>query len=171
MILIKIIISIVILCITSYIGIEMASSLKEREVILKDYITFLKMVQNEMTYMANSLPSAFEMARQKINSRLKDSIGAIVIDMNRFGVSKIDASIENNINELDALNASDKTLIISTLKNLGRSDLESQNNIIENNIQVIKNQIKEANIEKTKSAKVYKTIGIISGLIIVVIFI
>ena len=35
MIFIKIVISIVILCITSYIGIELASSLKEREEMVK----------------------------------------------------------------------------------------------------------------------------------------
>ncbi len=171
MIFIKIMISIVILLITSYIGIEMASALKEREEILTDYITFLRMVQNEMVYMSNSLPTSFEMARQKINSRLKDAIGAIVIDMSEYGANKIDASITENINNLDSLKPYDKELIISTLKNLGRSDLDSQNNIIENNLQIMQKQIKEANTLKIKSSKVYKTIGVITGLIIVVIFI
>lgn len=171
MIFIKIVISIVILCITSYIGIELASSLKEREEILIDMITFLKMVENEMIYMLNSLPNAYEISRQKLNSKLKDVIGAIVIDMTNYGVDKIDSSITNNINNLTALEEYDKEIIISTLKNLGRSDLSSQNNIIENGIAIIKNQIKEARSIKDKNSKVYKTIGIISGLIIVVIFI
>lgn len=171
MIFIKIVISIVILCITSYIGIELASSLKEREEILIDMITFLKMVENEMIYMLNSLPNAYEISRQKLNSKLKDVIGAIVIDMTNYGVDKIDSSITNNINNLTALEEYDKEIIISTLKNLGRSDLSSQNNIIENGIAIIKNQIKEARSIKYKNSKVYKTIGIISGLIIVVIFI
>ncbi len=171
MIFIKIVISIVILCITSYIGIELASSLKEREEILIDMITFLKMVENEMIYMLNSLPNAYEISRQKLNSKLKDVIGAIVIDMTNYGVDKIDSSITNNINNLTALEEYDKEIIISTLKNLGRSDLSSQNNIIENGIAIIKNQIKEARSIKEKNSKVYKTIGIISGLIIVVIFI
>ena len=171
MIFIKIVISIVILCITSYIGIELASSLKEREEILIDMITFLKMVENEMIYMLNSLPNAYEISRQKLNSKLKDVIGAIVIDMTNYGVDKIDSSITNNINNLTALEEYDKEIIISTLKNLGRSDLSSQNNIIENGIAIIKNQIKEARSIKDKNSKVYKTIGVITGLIIVIIFI
>lgn len=171
MIFIKIIISISILCITSYIGIEMASSLKSREEILTDYITFLRLVQNEMIYMANSLPVSFEMARQRINSRLKDAIGAIVLDMSEFGISKVDMSISNNINLLDELNDYDKDIIISTLKNLGRSDINSQNNIIENAISIVEKQIKEANENKVRSSKVYRTMGVITGLIIVVIFI
>lgn len=171
MIFIKVVISIVILCITSYIGIEMASALKAREEILTDFITFLRLVQNEMIYMANSLPVSFEMSRQRLSSKLKDVIGAIVVDMSEFGLNKVDMSITNNINDLDELNNYDKDILISTLKNLGRSDIDSQSNIIENAINIVEKQIKEANINKIKSSKVYKTVGVITGLIIVVIFI
>ena len=171
MIFIKIIISIVILFITSYIGIEMAGALKSREEILTDMITFLRLVQNEMMYMLNSLPVAYEMSRQRLNTELKNVLGAISLDMSEFGVEKIDASITNNINSIKCLNDYDKEIIISTLKNLGRSDLESQYNIIENAIAIINKQIKEANEIKNKNSKVYKTIGVITGLMIVIIFI
>ena len=55
MIFVKIIIAIAILFITSYLGIELANSLKSREEVLTDMITFLRLVQNEMMYMLNSL--------------------------------------------------------------------------------------------------------------------
>lgn len=168
---IKILISIAILCITSYMGIEMSSSLSRREEILTDMVTFLKLVQNEMKYMLNSLPIAFEVSRQKLNSMLKDVIGAIVVDMEKFGVEKVDMSININVNTLSELSPYDKQIIISTLKNLGRSDIESQSNIINNSIEILERQIKEANEFKLKNSKVYKTVGAISGLLIVVIFI
>lgn len=171
MIFIKIIISIVILFITSYIGIEMAGALKSREEILTDMITFLRLVQNEMMYMLNSLPVAYEMSRQRLNTELKNVLGAISLDMSKLGTGKVDASITNNINSIKSLNEYDKEIIISTLKNLGRSDLESQYNIIENGITIINKQIKEANEIKNKNSKVYKTIGVITGLMIVIIFI
>ena len=53
MIFIKIIISIAIFCITTYIGMEMASSLKSREEILTDYITFLVFFQDKALYSSN----------------------------------------------------------------------------------------------------------------------
>ena len=171
MIFIKIIISIAILCITSYIGIEMAKSLKSREEILTDFITFLRMIQNEMVYMANSLPVSLEISRQRLSSKLKDVIGAIALDISEYGSNKVDMSITSNVNTLEELNDYDKDIIISTLKNLGRSDIDSQNNIIENAITIVQKQIKEANTNKVKSSKVYKTVGVITGLIIVVIFI
>lgn len=171
MIFVKIIIAIAILFITSYLGIELANSLKSREEVLTDMITFLRLVQNEMMYMLNSLPIAFEMSRQRLNTELKNVLGAISLDMSEFGVEKIDASITNNVNSIKCLNDYDKEIIISTLKNLGRSDLESQYNIIENGITIINKQIKEANEIKNKNSKVYKTVGVITGLMIVIIFI
>ena len=171
MIFVKIIIAIAILFITSYMGMELANSLKSREEVLTDMITFLRLVQNEMMYMLNSLPTAYEMSRQRLKTELKNVLGAISLDMSEFGVEKIDASITNNINSIKSLNEYDKEIIISTLKNLGRSDLESQYNIIENAISIINKQIKEANEIKNKNSKVYKTIGVITGLMIVIIFI
>ena len=167
----KIIIAIAILFITSYMGMELANSLKSREEVLTDMITFLRLVQNEMMYMLNSLPTAYEMSRQRLNTELKNVLGAISLDMSKLGTGKVDASITNNINSIKSLNEYDKEIIISTLKNLGRSDLESQYNIIENAISIINKQIKEANEIKNKNSKVYKTIGVITGLMIVIIFI
>ncbi len=168
---IKFILSLSIFLITTYMGIEMARGLKSREEILTDMVTFLRLLKNEMTYMNHSIPVAFEVCRQKLISELKNSIGAIVLDIEEYGIGKVDMSINNNIDSLSALSFYDKSVIISTLKNIGRSDLESQNNIIENGITILNEQIKEANAYKIKNSKVYKTVGVISGLIIVVIFI
>lgn len=168
---IKILICIAIVCITSYMGIELASSLNKREKILIDMVTFLKLVQNEMKYMLNGIPNAFEKSRQNLNSSLKYSIGAIVVDMEKYGVKNVDNSIDININSITELSSYDKQLVISTLKNLGRSDIESQNNIITNAIEILQRQIKEARDKKEKNTKVYRTVGIISGLLIIVIFI
>ena len=38
------------------------------------------MVQNEMIYMANSLPISFEISRQRLNSKLKDVLKQISLD-------------------------------------------------------------------------------------------
>lgn len=171
MVIIKIVVSAAIVCISGYIGIEMASLLKAREDILTEYITFVTLVKNEMTYMRDSLPHAYEISRQKLKTRLKYSIGAIVVDMEKYGVEKVDISIEENIDTLDGLMEEDKNIIASTLKNLGRSDVDSQINIINNSVEIVRKQIKEAQTNKNKNSKVYKTVGIITGLIIVVIFI
>jgi stage III sporulation protein AB len=168
---IKIIIGIVIICISGYIGIEMAENLRAREDVLRDFSKFLNMLKSEMMYLNSNIPSCFESARQTLKSNLKYAIENIVIDMAKFGVSKVDISIEENIKNLECLSKEDELFIISTLKNLGLSDINSQINIIDNAISIVEEKIKEANDKKNKDSKVYKTVGIIAGIIVVVILI
>jgi len=168
---IKIVIGIVIICISGYIGIEMSSNLKAREEVLKDFSTFLTMLKSQMIYLNSSIPTAFEYSRQSLSSQLKYAIENIVLDMAKFGVSKVDISIEENIKALECLTKEDELFISSTLKNIGISDIDSQKNIIENAINITEEKIKEAKDKKNKDSKVYKTVGLIAGIIVVVIFI
>ena len=166
----KIFVSIMIVIGCGYIGVYKAKKLRDREYILRDMVTFLGLVENEIRYMLSILPNAYEVSRQKLLTSLKISIGQIVVDMlasdSEFG---IDQSIVRNISSLEGLTEYDKNVFLSTLKNLGRSDLDGQINIIENSINIIENQIKEANDIKLKNSKLYKTVGIIAGIMIVII--
>ena len=166
----KLVLSALIIAITGYIGVYNARKLKTREYILREMVTFLELVKNEITYMLSILPNAYESARQKLTTRLNIAIGQIVVDMLSFDTKEIvEQSIVKNISAISELTDYDKNVFISTLKNLGRSDLDSQINIIDNNIKIIENQIKEANEYKLKNTKLYRTVGVITGLMIVII--
>lgn len=170
MVFFKFVISIGIIAGCSYIGIYKSTALKSREYILRDMVTFLGLVENEIKYMLSILPNAYESARQKLITSLKDKMGIIVVDMlNLENEYLIDQSIVKNISDIKEITDYDKNVFISTLKNLGRTDLEGQINIIENGINIIENQIKEANNIKLKNSKLYKTVGAIAGIMIVII--
>lgn len=171
MIIAKIILGSVIIIITSYLGFLKSKKLYDREYILREMITFLTSVENEIKYCLNLLPNAYEISRIRLSTALKPAIGNIVVDMLKNNAEEVDKSIATNIGKIDGLLSYDKDVIISTLKNLGRSNVEGQINIIHNNISILENQIKEANEVKLKSSKMYRTIGTISGLIIVVLFV
>ena len=151
MIVFKIFISILIVGITSYLGFSGARKLRKREDTLRECITFFNMVENEIRYMLSILPNAYEVARQKLNSDLKIAIGQIVVDMlESDSYELVNQSIVNNISTIGELTPYDKNIIISTLKNLGKSDLEAQINILENAKEVILAQINEAQVYKNK---------------------
>ena len=127
---------------------------------------------NEIRYKMEILPNAYEISRQKVTTILKDVIGQIVVDMLKFdNLSFVDKSIVDNISSVNELTDYDKNVIISTLKNLGRSDLDSEINIIDNTITILESQIKEANQIKLTNSKLYRTVGTITGIMIVIIFI
>ncbi|MDO4283314.1 MAG: stage III sporulation protein AB [Clostridia bacterium] len=168
----KIVISCGIIALCGYAGIMKSKKLETREQILREMVIFLNLVKNDIRYMMNILPNAYEIARQKLSTSLKIAIGKIVIDMINYSNHAIlEQSIMKNISDIDELTKYDKEVFISTLKNLGRSDLESQINIIDNSIHIIENQIKEANEIKLKNSKLYRTVGVITGLMIVIVFI
>ena len=168
----KFIISFSIISLSTYIGILKSNKLKSREYILREMVTFLGLVENVIKYMMNILPNAYESARQKLNTQLRNVIGNIVVDLLKFDdIQKIDESIVTNITSISSLTEYDKSIFISTLRSLGKSDLDSQINIIENGKNILQNQIKEATEIKLKNSKLYKTVGVISGIMIVVIFI
>lgn len=172
MIVIKSVISLGIIFLSAYIGILKSSSLKNREYILRDMISFLKLLKNEIRYMLVILPNAYEISRQNLNTTLKDSIGQIVVDMLKYDdYSKVEKSIVENITKINEITEYDKSVIISVLKSLGSGDVETQINIIDNSITILENQVKEANEIKLKNTKVYKMIGTCAGIMIVIIFI
>ena len=145
-IVIKLLLSSSIIVLSGYLGLIKSKKLVAREQILREMITFLNLV--------------------------KIVIGKIVVDMiNCNNNTMLEQSITRNVSDIEELTKYDKEIFISTLKNLGRSDLESQINIIDNSISIIENQIKEANEVKIKNSKLYKTVGVITGLMIVIVFI
>jgi len=168
----KIIIGGLIVVVTTYIGFLVAKKLQKREETLRETILFFDMVENEIRYMLNVLPNAYESARQRLKGDLKIVIGQIVVDMLASDNYELSGkTISSNINLLKELTSYDKEVIISTLKNLGRSDVDAQVNILENAKRTIQVQIDEAIEYKNKNSKLYKTVGTIAGMIIVIILV
>lgn len=172
MIVFKIIIGGLIVVVTTYIGFLVAKKLQKREETLRETILFFDMVENEIRYMLNVLPNAYESARQRLKGDLKIVIGQIVVDMLANDNYELSGkTISSNINLLKELTSYDKEVIISTLKNLGRSDVDAQVNILENAKRTIQVQIDEAIEYKNKNSKLYKAVGTIAGMMIVIILV
>lgn len=171
MFILKIILGIIIIAITTHLGMLKSKKLHDREYVLREMITFLIGLQNEIKYCLSLLPNAYESVRMGLKTDLKYAIGNISIDMLNKDEYTVDRSIVENISGIEGLADYDKNVIISALKNLGKSNVEGQINIIQNSIATLENQVKEATEIKVKNSRMYRTIGMLSGLIIVVIFI
>lgn len=171
MIILKIGLAILIIAITTHLGMLKSKRLYDREYILREMVSFLIGLENEIKYCLSLLPNAYEVARMGLKTNLKYALGNISLDMLKEEEYVIDRSIVDNISQIDGLVEYDKNVIISTLRNLGKSNVEGQINIIQNSITTLDNQIKEANEVKIKNSRMYRTIGMLSGLIIVVVFI
>ena len=75
--------------------------------------------------------------------------------------------------KLDDLNIDeeDRTVLKNLSKLLGKTDLEGQLSQIEYTTDFLDKQIKKAEIQKDKNEKMYRTLGMILGMVIVIILV
>ena len=166
---IKWILSILVVIVSAALGLNKSKKFVEREHILSESITLFKRLQNEIVYLLSPLPNAIESARINLNTQFKDVVGSIGLSILQgdFNLN----SVEMELSTLFQLTQYDRQIIASGLVSLGMSDVSSQVGIIANTIELLEAQKNDAREEKVKNSKLYKTIGLISGVMIAIIFI
>ena len=169
MIILKVVIALGIIFLCGYLGIRKSKKYETREHVLREAITMFYGIENEIKYMLYSLPNAIEATRQNLNTSLKDVMGSIGVELLKYNVSS--ATISNELERLIELTSYDKQVIFYGITNLGNSDVEGQMGVIQNTVSILESQLEEATKEKQKNSKLYKTVGIATGLMIVIIFI
>lgn len=163
-------IGLVVIC--TMLGIKKSKKYEKRESILNDFITTFKSLENDIKYMLISLPDAMEKIRHTLREEVKDVLGAISVHM--LGGSNIDdinKKVMNEINGIYELTSYDKEIIYQGFSSLGKADVESQINIIQNTVVSLSRQLGEANEEKNKNFKLYRSLGTAIGLMIAIVFI
>lgn len=165
-------ICILLVVICTILGIKKAKRYEIREHMLVDFITTFKSIKNDIKYMLISLPDAIERIRHTLNTDIKDVLGAISVHMmSEADVDNVCKRIHEEINGIYELNSYDKEIIYQGISSLGKADAESQISIIENTVESLSNQLNEANNEKNKNFKLYRTLGTAVGLMLAIVFI
>ena len=169
MLIIRVLIAIGIVLIASLLGIKKAKKYELREYVLKETIDLFNGMQNEMEYTLSSIPNAIESIRMRFKTKLKDVLGNISFEMLKYNMEK--NIIINEIDTLEELTAYDKQIISMSLIELGKTDIKGQIGIIKSTCANLEGQLKEATDDRQKNSKLYKTVGVATGLIIAIIFI
>lgn len=158
--------------ICTILGMKKSKKYEMREKKIIDFMTTFKSVENDIKYMLLSLPDALEKIRHTLMTDTKDVLGAIAIDMiSNSSEEAINRKINDEINAIYELTPYDKEIIYQGISSLGKADVESQIGIINNTLNNLDMQLIEANNEKIKNAKLYKTLGTAVGIMIAIVFI
>lgn len=165
----KLFLAICIVVFAAIVGIRKAKYYEEREQVIRDSILLFNRVENDIKYNLTILPNAIESARQGLNSKLKDVLGSIVISLLEYNHS--DSTIVQEINSLDCLKPYDKQIISQGIISLGNADKETQINLINGTIATLNEIVSEAKEEKIKNAKLYRTVGIVTGLMLAIVIV
>ena len=171
MIILKYLFLIMILLGTSYIGFLVSKKYSNRVKDLKEMRRALNFFEEKIKFTYEPIPDVFK----EIASKMQPNIGKIfkdgAIKMEENSTSAGEAWEEALKNENTAFTKEDNEILKGLSKMLGKTTVDGQVSEIRLTSKFLDVQINEAEKEKTKNEKMYKTLGATIGLAIVIVLI
>ena len=169
MLFIKSIILILILVLSSILGLAMANKFKCRVRDLKTMRNILNILETKIKYTYEPLPQIFDDIAKEFNSPIGEIFKVAKDKMKE--VSAGEAWNFGLVNSNTSMNKEDINVLKNLEKLLGKTNVEGQLSEIELMKRYIDIQTQKAAEEDRKNEKLYKNLGIILGLAIVIILI
>ena len=169
MIFVKILILILVFGSSFSIGKLIAGKYINRVKELKEMKSALNIFETKIKFTYESVPEIFE----QIGNQMEGNIGSVFKESSKKmkDVSAGEACIQSIEKTESNLNKEDKEILKKLGKLLGRIDADGQISEIELVSNFLDTQIDIAENERNKNEKMYKTLGGIIGLTLVIIFI
>ena len=168
---VKLIGSGMILIATTVLGIMFAKIKIDRVKQLRALISALNMMEIEIKFALNVLPDAFF----KISKTIDEKIGQLfavtakqIIESRKNACEAWHAALEQSFSNL-CLDKEDKEILLALGSSLGEVDTENQIKNIRLIIEQLKRQELKAEEDKARSEKLFKSLGVLSGLTIVIV--
>ena len=150
-----------------YLGEVKAKSYKNRVLELNKFQNSLVMFKSKLEYTYETIKEVFTDISQVIYEN-KNNIFIDTINNDKEIYISWNEAIDNAKNDFTV---EDKEIMKMFGKLLGKTDIKGQLSQIELTQKLIEKQIEKAEFEKNKNSKLYKTIGIISGIAICIILV
>jgi len=149
------------------IGILHSQKYQKRVQELQDFKSAFNMLKTKIRYTYAPLKDIFEDIARNVYSKT-----ATVFEMASKYMDDENATVSWNraVTEAElSITKEDKNAICELGKLLGKTDIDGQINEIELSLTFLENQIEKAEVEKNKNAKLYKSLGAITGIAIIII--
>ena len=154
---------------STLVGILISKKYISRVKELKEFKSFLNILKTKIRFTYEPLGEIFFDTSNSFSNNVSDILKktSYYMKTNTAGQSwkmAIEDSDTNILNE-------DKNVLVSLSKMLGKTDLEGQVNQIEQTSEFLDIQIQKAEKERDKNEKLYKSLGMIIGISLVILLI
>ena len=167
MLAIKILLFLFIIIISTYIGIIYSQKFINRVNLLKNFKSALIMLKTKIQYTYLPLGEIFIDIANSLQGEVGKFFQIAHKQIETLGATQgFNMALENT--KID-ITKQDKETLKNLSKMLGATDISGQVNEIELTLNFLEKQIEQAEIEKEKNAKLYKTFGAVAGITIVII--
>ena len=158
-----------ILLISTSLGIKISQKYKKREFELKEIKSALNMFKSKIKYTYEPIPDTFMDISENYSCNVSNIFRIASLNMKEKSAGEAwNEAVESTYTNL---NSEDRNVLKSLSKMLGKTDLEGQLKEIELTENFLNYQIEKAETERQKNEKLYKTLGIVAGVGIVIILI
>lgn len=171
---IKISLLVMVLVVSTMIGFFISNKFSERVKELEDLATALELFETKISYTYDSLIDTFTYISENLKTKIY-RIFFITAEHLRENKNLSAGEIFRNVIDEEKifleLNKKDIEIIKNLSIALGQVDLETQLkniNLVSNLLNV---QLKEAREEKMKNFKVYRNMGVLTGLVLIILLI
>lgn len=152
---------------SSAIGFLISKKYEERVKELKEFKNALNMFKTKIKFTYEPIPEIFKQISNSIDSKT-----GRIFELASYNMKLLTAGDAWNMaidTDLLSINEEDKSILKNLSKLLGQTDMEGQVNQINLTTAFLDEQIEKAEKERAKNEKMYRTLGMIVGLAIVII--
>jgi len=156
------------------IGFSLGYMYKRRITELVEWKKSMINLKNEINFSLTPLPEAFETVGKRFDNYIGKfllSLSNILSENSGMSMTKLKDEELKELLKDTCLNEKDINNIIEFVKTLGLNDKESQLSTINLHIETIQEEIKNAKKDEEKNSKLFRTLGVLAGIFIIVIFI
>lgn len=169
MIIIKFIFLGIIFCAAMLVGLNISKRYSTRVVELKEMQRALNMFEEKIKFTYEPIPDVFEEISKTVIKSIAEIFNKSSVKMKTMSAS---VAWEQALDESNTKFTNEDIGIIKGLaKMLGRTDLDGQVSEIRLTEKFLDTKIEEAELERSKNNKLYKTLGATIGLAIVIVLI
>lgn len=156
-----------VLATSTTIGLLLSQKYQKRVEQLKDFKSAFTILKTKIRFTCAPLKEIFQDISKSIHSKVAEVFQTASKNIETQNATD---SWNKAVTETQTeLTKEDKEAICSLGKLLGKTDLEGQMNEIDLCLTFLETQIEKAEREKEKNAKLYKTLGTIAGIGIIII--
>ena len=164
---IKYMVLVIIFGLSTAIGLMISKSYENRVIELKEFKNILNIMKTKIKFTYEPLAEIFKQISKDNQTNIEKIFDKMSKQLTFYPARDV---WEKCIQEADiSINQHDKDILKKMGKLLGQTDVEGQISEIEVTEKFLNMQIEDAEEEKKKNQKMYKTLGITVGLVFVII--
>jgi len=168
----KIVGSLVVILSCSFLGFILSRDCSRRPQQLRELQTQLQMFENQISYLSDVLIEAFERVSRVGNSETGLIFGKAAEILRDNGAQSAENAWEQAVRQCmrrTALNREDEEVLVGFGKMLGSTELDGQIKNIRLTMEALRMQEKKAEESRNKNETMYKSLGILGGIAVVIV--